>query len=624
MTASIGCMSTDQEAAPDWVESLSSILEVREGHNNFALSPLELAAELTAWSEHARKEAWNARVNFTSLLAEIDSTRATYQLGTEEERLLETLRTRFLESEGAHPGSQERVEVVDAARALRAHLVTTEAVRDEFARLAEAAKRPEIGSRRLLAMRDLLDDQLRERGADPHALMWVPGTLQGTDPSAKSHSLESRLEQAASELVRESRTGQCVVWLEFSNASVNSFLEAGPVTFFEARWTVFNAIDKNGQEFPGRASLRSYLGDTDKKNLEAYHADDIVIARVDLGNRGSRGAYEDALALVAAFVDVAVARARGRSWRPRGYAKVVMDDDAFGGVQRFEPFDTSKAELHRAVGWELGKWAQILAPAITSGPLPNLLREALRLHASSSVVEEQDIGLMESTRETSQRTATAIDDQVMELVLSIGGSVREWLLPSIDQHRVHDMWQNEIGTTVSGALARLSRTNRARWLDLKGDLESRDGEFGTVLNLGRAMAVETELVSAFTNAHERETAARTLRSLHSSNEFDRIYEDLVVENRMTASRNRRVRNAIVHGNPATRSVVDRSRSYSRYCTWIAIDWALNAHIQGVDFGDFVTKRTAARTEMQVRFAAGEDWPSIWASLPEPSPLPTWA
>lgn len=116
--------------------------------------------------------------------------------------------------------------------------------------------------------------------------------------------------------------GRCVAWIAFKAATLENFrLGAGHVTFLDAQWAVPNAVADDGQDFPERSELRAV-----KHFLpESAGLKDVVLARVDLGNRSVAGAIEDAADSAGAIVEAAAVSGDRPGWMPYGWTVLLVD-----------------------------------------------------------------------------------------------------------------------------------------------------------------------------------------------------------------------------------------------------------------------------------------------------------
>ena len=176
-------------------------------------------------------------------------------------------------------------------------------------------------------------DQLRR---DLHSII-AGHTLSGppqAETDSGTTSAAERLAECQERIALPARSGHCVVWLTFSGTLANSTYEvAEPMAFFQSEWAVPNAQQEDGQDVPHRDELKRI----EDRLWGAPCEPDVVLVRVDLGERPAAEALDDGWRQAALVVGRAALRARARPWKPLGWHALLLDEQ--GSVESFATED---------------------------------------------------------------------------------------------------------------------------------------------------------------------------------------------------------------------------------------------------------------------------------------------
>lgn len=107
--------------------------------------------------------------------------------------------------------------------------------------------------------------------------------------------------------------------------------------------------------------------------------------------------------------------------------------------------------------------------------------------------------------------------------------------------------------------------------------------------------------------HERAWIERMFASVCDHTIYTGLIADYTAEGLVLEARRRRVRNALVHGNPASFPVVESVREYAEFVSGSALYLALESFVDATDPASALTARTSEYTAMQ----AGQDAASYW-------------
>ena len=107
--------------------------------------------------------------------------------------------------------------------------------------------------------------------------------------------------------------------------------------------------------------------------------------------------------------------------------------------------------------------------------------------------------------------------------------------------------------------------------------------------------------------HERTWIGHMFASIGDHPTYSALITDYTKEGTVLEARRRRVRNALMHGNPASFAVVQSTREYSEFVGRSALNLALEAFVEGADPADALMTRTEEFQAMQ----KGHDAASFW-------------
>ncbi|MFJ6636712.1 class I SAM-dependent methyltransferase [Streptomyces sp. NPDC091376] len=106
---------------------------------------------------------------------------------------------------------------------------------------------------------------------------------------------------------------------------------------------------------------------------------------------------------------------------------------------------------------------------------------------------------------------------------------------------------------------------------------------------------------------ERAWIKRMFASVSDYAEYRALIEYYTAEGAVLEARRRRVRNALVHGNPASFAIVDSVREYATFLSGSALNLGLGSYVEGTVPATALAKRTDEFNAMQ----AGQDAASHW-------------
>jgi hypothetical protein len=116
-----------------------------------------------------------------------------------------------------------------------------------------------------------------------------------------------------------------------------------------------------------------------------------------------------------------------------------------------------------------------------------------------------------------------------------------------------------------------------------------------------------DLLSLCRIESERAWIARMFRSVTDHASYAALIEEYAAERQVLEARRRRVRNALVHGNPASFAIVGSVREYAEFLGGTALHLGLESYVSASDPVSALQERTAEFEAMRL----GHDAASYW-------------
>lgn len=599
----------------DWMESVAELVPVpHRGPRPFTLG--EAVAELGLWAGSARTESWGNPRNRASLDQDVATGIAA--IGPRLRASLSDLLPMLVTDEN-------RSTIASAAADFAERWRQTESVDAAFRDLCEASATGSYGVWDLKPMAEVLASQLGEtrRGWNvlsevSTALAGEPDQFQlkrwlGEEAILDDFTPSVRLATAGKLLRTDPPRGRVVVWLLYRRARVGARVSAGRITFLLADWAIPNATRDNGQDFPERDELRALMTDSlSFKEEELISGDPAgerhVLVRVDLGQRSAASATEEATRRVDALLSIAV-EAGGVSWINTGTSATLV-----GGREQMGTFGTNHGrggnQFHDSYGINatselLTSWAGRLHTALSTGPMPDFLVEALASVREASMTEHRDVQFYDA-RPVTPRVAIALEDHAVELIVSLAQMSRDQLISALVQDEADHQWDQLV---VNGLLAPLDRsrltTELAEQAASLTDLVARIDSSGLrIVSLEKLWEVRDRVRALPVSPAARVTLNCCLAAISSTAAEEAVRERSRRSVDLLRKRHRRVRNAITHGNPVSPAAIDSVRVFSERVTREALAVALHAFATGANIPHCLADRSADRNATRASIAGG--------------------
>jgi hypothetical protein len=372
----------------------------------------------------------------------------------------------------------------------------------------------------------------------------------------------------------------------------------GPVTFFDADWALPNALADDGQPFPHRDELRRLA----QGHSNGWQFDDVNwvpdrsrrpymgLARVDLGQRETHLALEDAERTVQVLLSTVALRSGGVVWQRSGPAHLLVDGqnaETRYASDRVQPAGEVDHYGQRLMATGINRHGPALA-LLLSAPLPADLAEALRMLGEAAAVDSRESRL-EGRRVIDQRTALALQDAAHKHLATHARMSPD----DLEQHVLGDWpyatWVQEVMRAVAVCLGGGGKEGD----ELERAVQA-GGENGLTYSLVAAAHRREDLLARCDGATTRRSAARWLDSISDARLHLELERELIRSRDLLTARALRVRNGIMHGTPSPTPVLESVLDLSRFRAFEAFWPALEAIAAGR------TMRAELETDASVR------------------------
>jgi hypothetical protein len=613
------------ESEPHWLKSLVSSLS-RKPRSSLALPLTATTQEIRDWVQLASgEEAWARKDNQRSLRGDLGQSIAALgpSLQTAVTPELATLQTAFgaLLSSGrtvlSHgPGlrtDQRWADVEAAADALLAALGTDDAVGAGWDDLVAIAKDRTLETRNHQLVADLLFDMLNRRGQSAERLfrqavdMLAYGREPGDLPFEQRDVAVATRVSNARELVLAAATIEPIaVWLGFKGGGYVPAISAGKVQFFNAPWHIPNSAPGR-PDFPHKAELAKivqYGGifKWQERIGEDYDVDFLI--RVDLGETTAANAFERAIETVDTILAVAVHDSNGIRPHLAQYVVVQSGEPTLSSfmVSRADPGFPDDHHGARLTVEGLEHHAAKIADALATADLPRFLSVALEAQTAADLPFSRAFALRRPS-EADRRAVVPLADRVVQQVAAYAAMKPSELFDLLMPKWAHARWVTELQNAVLRCLLG-GGPNSARANELLGQFYSSTSDQPWMLF---ATDDEQELLDLCRVEHERGWIAKMLRSLRDLPTYQALIAEFQAECDVLGLRRTRVRNAVVHGNPAQFAVVESVREFAEFLSNSALGAALEAF---TSHGDLRTVLSEV-SDLQQALSSGQTAADYW-------------
>lgn len=609
---------------PDWLKALVSSLDRRHGVST--ILPLTvIAEEVLDWLDLASVDAWKNSANRRSLRLDLDESIDT--LGASLRAHIGPSLARFraafsrLDRSPATvlaqpPGTRSDAawtDVTTATKDLLEALSADAAVRASWDDLVAAAQDRTLESREYRPIAELLFDQVRRRGLNAE---WTFRDLVsvmafGRDPrdiaiGQKKVPLTERIARARTHVSTPAKVEPIVVWLGYVGGQAFPHLSAGRVSFMNAHWAVPNA-EPGRQDFEHRAELwqlvkHGYLFQVAKMVGEESDVDFLV--RVDLGRTTAAGALDRAVRIVDTILDFSIHNSGGI--RPHLAQHGLLRSGQAGSssfmVSRRE---TGFPDDHYGAGITaraIEEHGPRVASALADGELPRFLAAALEVQTTADRPFSRDMALRKPS-EADIRSVIPLSDRVVQHIAAHAALAPNELFKLLGRRWPHSRWLVDMQRAVQMCLLGGGYRNELR-SELTREWIGNNPSRPWILFVADR---SDDLLSLCRIESERAWIRRMFASVSDYTEYCSLIGYYTAEGAVLEDRRRRVRNALVHGNPASFAIIDSVREYAQFLSRTALNLALESYVEGTAPAASLAKRSDEFTAMQ----EGQDAAGYW-------------
>ncbi|MFC5789153.1 hypothetical protein EDM22_00215 [Agromyces tardus] len=613
------------ESTPHWLKSLVSSLDRR--HRFSTVLPLTVVGEeILQWIVLASGvDAWKKGANRDSLERDIAQSFAsigshlTAQIASE----LAAFRAAFKALSGSGnavlsqpPGTTrtapEWQTLLTATGDMLTALQSDDAVRASWDDLVDAAQDRTLDRRQYGPIADLLSEQLRRRGIDADSAfrglvsIMAFGRHPDDIPVGEADTpVTDRIDQARVYIGTPATIEPVAVWLGYKGRA-HVQLTAGRVSFYEPLWAVPNA-EPGRQDFDHKEELWAIVKGgfnfrVPEKVDELREVETLV--RVDLGNTTTAGAVERAVAIVDVIINVALHRSGGIRPQLAEHVIVVSGKPVGSGHnavwnQTGFPDDTYGAGMTSEAIAEHGPR---IADTLAREELPRFLAAAIEVQTTLDHPFSRDMALRKPS-EADISSVIPLADRIVQHVAAHAAMDPNDLFPLLVDKWAHARWlgdlQRAAGMCLLGGGERrdLQHELTVEWLS------TRPKQPWLLLLADRA----ADFISLCRLEHERGWIERMFASISDHATYRALIAEYAAEGEVLEGRRRRIRNALVHGNPATFPVVESTRAFAEFQSRTALYVALESFVDSTDPQSALAERTDEFNAVQ----GGTDAATYW-------------
>lgn len=529
------------------------------------LALVDIVAEIAEWLEYFRKDTWaRNRVSLTRELKAAINVLTSSLLDALDDNLRRFADAAAVVLECPHPDAAARHSAKLAGRVLLTALQSPHVVEAAFDDLLVGLGSADSAG--LAVARSQMLSLIEHAGHDRWALSRLQSVVaddalavaevqracgdKTSDDSARPHeaaglALEERVSLIRRYMSAPPGEGRCVAWMSYTGRLETFVRQLGPVTIFDAHWAVPNARKAGGQTFPHRPEMIEVL----RFMPQDFPLDaDVLLVRIDLGRRRRAQAMQHARDVAALVIGAAAVLGDGLEWRPEGHEMLVVDGvlnessifdpnaDGYGTVWDYERTEIELSEIGAGLA------IAVAGADVVPSSAADAVRSALEAAGADS------------------RSKIVLEARVLEMVAASAGTSADELRAALLR-----LWPGatvgwEVHRSIDAVLYRMEERDVVlairQWLP--------GGAFR--IDLGTAAEHLETLRQVVGEDPNDRWIGDGLALLSESGRATSRFESADRECRLVATRLRRVRNAIVHGNPVSTPAL---RSVAFLSDWLA-------------------------------------------------------
>ncbi|GAA1885458.1 hypothetical protein GCM10009814_14350 [Lapillicoccus jejuensis] len=589
---------------PAWVKSLVSSLDRNHGFSG-VLPLTVIVSEIAEWLELASGvDAWAKSSNRRSLLLDLDQSVAAIgkNLTVVVSSAFAEFRGHFLALDSsprevlmADPGRRTGLawtRVLKSSQILLDTLKGDDAVRASWVDLVAASQDRSSNKREYRPIAEVLHDQLRLRGRtadgvfrDLASIVAYGATSLEITGEVVSEPIPDRLANAGHLVAQRPEEESIVVWMGYRGRIAHD-LHAGSVAFFDAHWAVPNA-DPTRTSFPFKCELWEIVkyGFAFRVGNQALNEPGVdSVVRIDLGQTTAAGAFARAKKIVDTLLNVAIHRSGGI--RPQLVEYHVLRSGVPAGSGHYAlnsatgfPDDNYGAGITmRAIGRHVPR----IAEALSRADLPVFLSAAVEVQVASEHPFSRDMALR-TPSEADISSVVPLTDRVVQHVAAYAGMKPGDLFEALGQKWAHARWLTDVQRAVQMCLL------GSGWAQPQELLHELTVEWFSERPASPwILWVEDraeDLLSLCRLEHERRWIERMLVSVSTHEMYASLEREYATEGQILEARRTRVRNALVHGNPACFASIESVREYAEFASRSSLNIALESYVDGTSVAE---------------------------------------
>jgi hypothetical protein len=378
------------------------------------------------------------------------------------------------------------------------------------------------------------------------------------------------------------------------------------VSFINAHWAVPNT-EPGGQDFEHKAELRELVqhGGVFKVAKLVDEASDVdFLVRVDLGDTTAAGAVARAVDIVNTILNVAIHNAGGirphltqhglvRSGQPGSFG--------FGVSRRETGFHDDHYGAH-ITAKAIKKHGPRIADALAREELPRFLAAAIEVQTTADHPFSRDMALRRPS-EADISSVIPLADRVVQQVAAHAAMKPNDLFNLLRERWPHARWFTDLERAAEMCLLGGGRCGELLH-ELTAEWYSSNPKQPWILFLADRAG---DFISLCRLEHERAWITRMFASVSDHAIYSTLIEEYTAESKVLEARRHRVRNALVHGNPASFTVVQSVREYAGFQSGSALSLGLESYVEGTA----PAATLATRTDEFIAMQGGQDAASYW-------------
>ncbi|MEU0486689.1 hypothetical protein ABZ260_46935 [Streptosporangium sp. NPDC006013] len=609
---------------PDWPKSLVSSLDRRHGLSS-VLPLTVIVEEIAEWVELASgTDAWKKPANRSSLRLDLDESVGAVgtTLSNHIAGKLAAFRAALLQLSTSPsavlaqpPGTRTDAawtNLLSTARELLEELDSDDAARASWDDLVATAQDRTLARREYRPIAELLFEQLQRRGLSAEGAFrdLVSIVAFGRDPNdipigEKDVPLDQRLTNARTFVGTPAQVEPIVVWLGYQGR-IHLHLSAGRVSFLDAHWAVPNA-EPGGQDFAHKAELSELVRDGllfKVAKMVDEESDVDILVRVDLGNTTAAGAVSRAVDIVDTILNVSMHNAGGI--RPRLAQHAVIRSGKPGSAGFLAVWrETGFPDDYYGAGMTaeaIEQHGPRIAEALARAELPRFLAAAIEVQTTADHPFSRDMALRKPS-EADISSVIPLSDRVAQHIAAYAAMDPNDLFALLGERWPHARWLTDLRRAAGMCLLGGGRRDELLTELTREWFSSRPKQPWILLLADRA----DDFLSLCRLEHERAWIARMFTSVGDHATYSTLIHEYTAEGEVLEARRRRVRNALVHGNPASFAVVQSVREYADFLGGSALNRGLESFVEGTP----PAAALAIRTDEFVAMQDGQDAASFW-------------